>query len=337
MGGLSQGTAMRPELKPLAQQVLVITGASSGIGLVTTRAAARQGAKLVLVARNEAALQALTDELRLQHCDAIHVAADVGVQADIDRVVTQAISHFGGFDTWVNNAGVSIYGALEQASMEENRRLFDTNFWGIVHGALAARRHLRQRGGAIVTVGSMLSDMSLPMQGMYCASKHAVKGFLNALRMESEREGEPVSFTLIKPASVNSMLIENARNYLPMKPDLPPPVFAPRVVAEAILHAAQYPVRDIFVGEPAVAGSSFAQFAPGITDLVLRRFAVELQQQNVPDQRPSKGNLFAPNKIASLRESSDRKGVTFQHSPYTEAMTHWTNPLDLLRRAMGGR
>jgi hypothetical protein len=124
---------------------------------------------------------------------------------------------------------------------------------------------------------------------------------------------------------------------LPMKPDLPPPVFAPRVIAEAILHAAQTPVRDIFVGEPAVAGSSFAQFAPGITDLVLRRFAVELQQQNVPDQRPSNGNLFAPNKTASLRESSDRKGVTFQHSPYTEAMTHWTNPLDLLRRAMGGR
>jgi short-subunit dehydrogenase len=326
---------MKPELKPLAQQVMVITGASSGIGLVTTRAAAREGAKLVLVARNEAALMALTDDLRRQHCDAINVVADVGVEADIERVVAQAVGHFGGFDTWVNNAGVSIYGALDQPSMEENRRLFDTNFWGMVHGALAARRHLRQSGGAIVTVGSMLSDMSLPMQAMYCASKHAVKGFLNALRMESERAGEPVSFTLIKPASVNSMLIENARNYLPMKPDLPPPVFAPRAVADAILHAAQHPVRDIFVGEPSVVGSSFAHLAPGITDMVLQRFAVELQQQNVPDQRPCNGNLFAPNESASLRESSDRKGVTFQHSPYTEAMTHWTNPLNLLRRTMG--
>jgi hypothetical protein len=131
------------------------------------------------------------------------------------------------------------------------------------------------------------------------------------------------------------MLIENARNYLPMKPDLPPPVFAPRAVADAILHAAQHPVRDIFVGEPSVVGSSFAHLAPGITDMVLQRFAVELQQQNVPDQRPCNGNLFAPNESASLRESSDRKGVTFQHSPYTEAMTHWTNPLNLLRRTMG--
>ena len=325
---------MRLELKPLAQQVVVITGASSGIGLVTARAAAHRGAKLVIAARNEAALQALADELRQQQRDVIHVVADVGVEADIERIAAQAIGHFGGFDTWVNNAGVSIYAGLEQPAMEENRRLFDTNFWGVVHGALAARRHLRQRGGAIVTVGSMLSDMSLPMQGMYCASKHAVKGFINALRMESERAGEPVSYTLIKPASVNSMLTEHARNYLPMKPDLPPPVFAPRVVADAILHAAQHPVRDLFVGEPAVAGSALAHLAPGMTDMVLRQFAVGLQQQDEPDQRSRSGNLFASDGDKVLRENGSHKGLTFQYSPYTEVMTTWTGPLDLLRRTM---
>lgn len=327
---------MRLDLKPLAQQVMVITGASSGIGLATARAAAREGAKLVVVARNEEALKTLAEELQQQQGDVIYVVADVGVEADIDRVVARAISHFGRFDTWVNNAGVSIYAGLEQPSMDENRRLFETNFWGVVLSTLAARRHLRQSSGAIITIGSMLSDMSLPMQGMYCASKHAVKGFINSLRMESEYNREPVSYTLIKPASVNSMLTEHARNYLPMKPALPPPVFAPRAVAEAILYAAQHPVRDIFVGEPAVAGSSFAYLVPGMTDMLLRRFAVDLQQKDELDQRGRNGNLFAPDGDASLRENGYHKGMTLQHSPYTEVMTYRTSPLDLLRKAMGG-
>lgn len=323
---------MRPTLKPLTQQVMVITGASSGIGLNTARAAARQGARLVLVSRDAAALETLADELRQQGHDAIAVAADVGVEADVQHVATRALAHFGQFDTWVNNAGVSLFGLLDQPTMEENRRLFDTNFWGVVHGALTARKHLREHGGAIITVGSMLSDLSVPLQGMYCASKHAVKGFIDALRMESQHAGEPVSFTLVKPASVNSMLTRHARNYMAMMPDLPPPVYAPRVVAEAILHAAQHPVRDIFAGEPAVAGSSLARLAPGITDMVTRSLAVGLQQKNERDRREHSGNLFASAGNGALLESEERTGPTFQYSPYTEAVTHWTSPLDLLRR-----
>jgi len=331
--------SMRPQLKPLSRQVMIITGASSGIGLAAARAAARRGAKLVLVSRDEAALQALVEELQAQQHEAIAVAADVGVEAEVRHVAARALAHFGRFDTWVNNAGVSIYGLLDQPTMEENRRLFDTNFWGVVHGALTARQHLRQHGGAIITVASMLSDMSLPLQGMYCASKHAVKGFINSLRMECEHAGEPVSLTLIKPASVNSMLTEHARNYMDNKPDLPPPVFAPRVVADAILHAAEYPVRDILAGEPALAGASFAQLAPGITDMVLRTFAIDLQQKNERDDRDDRGrngNLFASAGDGSLRESEDRKGLTFSHSPYTDVMTHWSDPLHLLRRTLRG-
>jgi len=323
---------MRPVQKPLSQQVMVITGASSGIGLATARTAARHGARLVLVSRDAAALEVLADELRQQGHDAIAVAADVGVEADVRDVAARALAHFGRFDTWVNNAGVSLFGLLDQPTMEENRRLFDTNFWGVVHGALTAREHLREHGGAIITVGSMLSDMSVPLQGMYCASKHAVKGFIDALRMESQHAGEPVSFTLIKPASVNSMLALHARNYMAMKPDLPPPVYAPRVVAEAILHAAQHPVRDIFAGEPAVAGSSLAQVAPGIADIVTRNLAVGLQQREEPDLRERSGNLFASAGEGTLQESEQRSGPTFQHSPYTEAVTHWTGPLGLLRK-----
>jgi NAD(P)-dependent dehydrogenase (short-subunit alcohol dehydrogenase family) len=327
---------MKPDLKPISGQVMVITGASSGIGLATAREAARRGAKLVLASRNEAALRTLVDELRGQQHEALFVVADVGKESDVDEIARQAIARFGRFDTWVNNAGVTVYGAVDQPSMEENRRLFDTNFWGVVHGSLAASRHLREHGGAVVTVASMLSDVSLPMQGMYCASKHAIKGFINSQRMEMERSGAPVSYTLIKPASINSMLPEHARNYMPNKPDLPPPLYAPRVVADAILHAAQHPVRDLFVGEPAVAGTTLGYLAPGLSDLLLRTFAVDLQKKNEQEGRTENGNLFKPADTGPLRESQQREGMVFQHSPYTEAMTAWRNPFELLRKGMKG-
>lgn len=325
---------MSVQRKPLSQQVIVITGASSGIGLVTARSAARQGAGLVLVSRDADALHALAHELRQQGCDAIAATADVGLEADVRHVAERAIEHFGQFDTWINNAGVSIFGPVDQPTMEENKRLFDTNFWGVVHGSLVARRHLREHGGAIVTVGSMLSDMSIPLQGMYCASKHAVKGFINSLRMESEHAGEPVSYTLIKPASVNSMLTEHARNYMPNKPDLPPPVFVPQLVANAILHAAVHPMRDIHVGEPAVAGASFAQIAPGISDMMLKTFSFSLQQKNEKDTRNDEGNLFVSKGGGSLQECSDRKGMTFHHSPYTEVMTRLPEPFYFVRKIL---
>lgn len=326
---------MKPALKPLSQQVIVITGATSGIGLTTVRSAARQGAKLVLVSRDKTALHALVEELRNQQAQAIAVAADVGIEAEVQDVANRALEYFGYFDTWINNAGVSIFGAIDQPTMEENRRLFDTNFWGVVHGSLVAREHLRQHGGAIITVGSMLSDVSIPMQGMYCASKHAVKGFIDALRMESEHANDPISFTLVKPASINTMLTEHARNYMEKKPDLPPPVYVPQLVADAMLHAASHPMRDVYIGEPAAATSSFAHFAPGTTDLIMRSFTINLQQKDERDQRFQKGNLFASAGEGMLQESADREGITFQHSPYTTAMTHLSDPLDFIRRTLG--
>ncbi|MBK4733943.1 SDR family oxidoreductase [Noviherbaspirillum pedocola] len=326
---------MRAQLKPLSEQVIVITGATSGIGLATAREAARRGAKLVLVARDERALSALGDELRQRQCEALAIAADVGDEAAVQRVSADAIARFGHYDTWVNNAGVSIYGRLDDATMAENRRLFDTNFWGVVHGALAARRHLRGHGGAIITVGSVASDLSLPLQGMYSASKHAVKGFIDALRVESDNEGAPVSITLIKPASVSTMLTEHARNYLPQKPALPPPVYAPKVVADAILHAAAHPVRDVYVGEPSVAGSTFMSIAPGMTDKLLQTFVINMQQRREAEDRPDNGNLFKPAEHGVLRESPEDSGFTLRHSPYTEVMTRWNGTMDFLLRGFG--
>jgi len=190
---------MAVKLKQLADQVMVITGASSGIGLVTARMAAERGAKLVLAARSEVALRQLTEEIERSGGQAVFVVADVGEREQVRAIAQAADAAFGGFDTWVNNAGISIYGTLEVVPIDEMRRLFETNLWGVVYGSLEAAAHLKERGGALINVGSALSDRAVPLQGIYAASKHAVKGFTDALRMELEKAGAPVSVTLIKP------------------------------------------------------------------------------------------------------------------------------------------
>ncbi|MCD0504137.1 SDR family oxidoreductase [Bordetella petrii] len=257
---------MKPHLKKLRDQVLVITGASSGIGLATARRAASQGAKVVLACRNQQALDEVAAQIRAEGGEALAVQADVGVAADHDRILGAAIEHYGQLDTWVNNAGVSIFGRLEDVPVEDQRKLFDTNYWGVVYGSAAAAAHLRKHGGALINVGSEVSDRAIPLQGAYSASKHAVKGYTDALRMELEADGAPISVTLIKPASIATGYTEHARNYMDVEPRLPPPLYAADAVAQAILYAAEHPRRDIFVGSASMAVSSMGQRMPGLAD-----------------------------------------------------------------------
>src|SRR5262245_28252615 len=234
---------MQVRLKPIKEQVIVITGASSGIGLVTARLAARRCARVVLTARNHEALKQLADEIKGNESNggmATFIAADVADESAMRQVAEEAISRFGRIDTWVNGAGVSVYGRLMDVSLEDQRRLFDTNFWGVVIGSRIAVPHLRN-GGALINIGSILSDRAIPLQGIYCASKHAVKAYTDSLRMELEHEGLPIAVTLIKPYSIDTPYAEHAKNYLATEPSSPPPVYAPEVVAEAILHCAEYP------------------------------------------------------------------------------------------------
>lgn len=239
---------MSVKLKKLKDQVIVVTGASSGIGLATARIAASRGAKVVLAARDQESLVAIVDEIRSRGGDAVHVVADVSEFDDVRDIVDAAETDFGGFDTWINNAGLSIYGATEEVPLSDARRLFDVNYWGLVNGSLAALPYLRQRGGALINVGSIGSDIPLPLQGHYAASKHAVKGFTDSLRIELEKDDAPVSITLIKPGSIDTPFPEHARNYMDVRPKLPPPVYAPEVVAEAILFCAEHPRREVTVG-----------------------------------------------------------------------------------------
>lgn len=308
---------MAMRLKALRDQTIVITGASSGIGLTTARRAGRAGARLVLASRNGEALQQLVHELAAEGREAFYVISDVGDPQDVDNIARAAIERFGGFDTWVNNAGVSIYGRIEDVPLEDHRRLFETNFWGVVHGSRTAVRHLKQRGGALINSGSELSEVAIPLQGMYSASKHAVKGFTDALRVELEAEGAPVSVTLIKPAGIDTMFVPHAKNYMEHEPWLPAPVYAPDVVADAILFAAQHPKRDLFVGAAARVGASLAHHAPRMVDRYLSRFMFRGQQRDAPPRPLGQNALHHPG--AGLQEREGRPGVVFKSSLYTKA------------------
>ncbi|HEY0845185.1 MAG TPA: SDR family oxidoreductase [Noviherbaspirillum sp.] len=308
---------MKPRLKKISEQVIVITGATSGIGLTTARRAAERGARLVLVARNEDALKQLTYELSKRGCEVIHVVADVGIEEDVRRAAQSAIERFGGFDTWINNAGISIFGRLEDIALPDQRKLFQTNFWGVVHGSLVAAEHLKQHGGAIINLGSEVSDRAVPLQGIYSASKHAVKGFTDALRVELEAEEAPVSVTLIKPASMDTMFVEHAKNYMENEPRLPQPWYAPDVAADAILHAAENVKRDIYVGGAARMGASMAHHAPRITDSFMKRFLVRQQKSGVPARDRQQNSLYEPG--IDLQERQGFPGHVFESSLYTRA------------------
>lgn len=307
------------KLKPLSQQVLVITGATSGIGLTTARMAARAGARLVLVSRNEDALRTLTDELNAWEKRAVYAVADVADEAALQRVAQVAQEAFGGFDTWVNNAGASIYGKITEVSVEDQRRLFDTNFWGVVYGSRIAAAHLGSRGGAIINVGSVLSDRAISLQGTYSASKHAVKGFTEALRMELEQDGLPISVSLIKPSAINTPYPEHAKNYLDREVTLPPPVYAPDLVAEAILHCAHTPVRDFTVGEGKML-AAMGQLAPRLTDKVMEKDMAWRQLKKEPRAGSRADSLYAPQ--SALQERGNYEGHVFESSMVQKAKLH---------------
>ncbi len=309
---------MSVKLKPLDQQIIVITGATSGIGLATARAAAKAGARLVLAARSANDLAAVQQELG-HHVTT--VVADVADPTAVRRIHEAAHSHFGGLDTWVNNAGVGMWGKLEQGNLEDFKRLYDTNFWGIVNGSLEAVKHLKKHGGALINLGSVVSDVSVPIQGMYASSKHAVKGFTDALRIELADEKAPVSVTLIKPAAINTPFPQHARNYLAEKPKLPQPVYAPEEVALAILHAATHPVRDIYVGGGGKLMSSLNKYAPGAMDWLDAKTGVAQQKQEGTKAVDPAGSLHRPN-APHAKVHGTNPGHVMKTSLYTRATIH---------------
>ena len=309
---------MKLKQKPLAEQVVVITGATSGIGLSTARAAAARGATVVLAARNEDALKDVCADLRNKGVKAIYAVADVGREADLRALAELAVQRFGGFDTWVNNAGVSIFGDLTETSIEDQRKLFETNYWGTVYGSLIAVEHFRTRegGGTLVNIASVLGDMAAPQQGAYSASKHAVKGFTNALRMELRAQRAPVAVTLIKPSAIDTPSKDHARNLTGAPVKNPPPVYATPLVAQAILYAAEHKVRELTVGGGGRLIALAGMLAPGVTEPLFYWLIPALNSDKDGRKRGAQDNLHHAGQ--DLRERSFYKGVR-EGSLYTTA------------------
>ena len=306
------------KLKPVREQVIVITGATSGIGLSTARAAAAQGAKLMLAARNADALKAVCEDLTAKGAQVDCIATDVGNEAQMRALADEAIARFGGFDTWVNNAGVSIFGAITETPVEDQRRLFETNYWGVVYGSLIAADHFKSRpgGGALINIGSVLSDMAVPQQGAYSASKHAVKGFTNALRMELMAQHAPVSVTLIKPSAVDTPSKDHARNLTGAAVRNAPPVYATPLVAQAILYAAEHRVREMSVGAGGPFLAALGVLAPLIAEPLLAWTVPTLNRDRKGRRRSLDDNLHHAGQ--DLRERSFY-GHVHEHSLYSTA------------------
>ncbi|HEU4969724.1 SDR family oxidoreductase [Sphingomonas sp.] len=313
---------MPGRLKPLAEQIMVITGASSGIGLATARRAADSGARVVLVARNKQALDEAVEQIKLKGGRAAALALDIADEEAAERIGGFCAERFGPFDTWVNDAAVAIYGKIEETSMDEHRRVFDVGYFGLVAASLYAARELKERGGAIINVGSVLSERTMIYQSVYSAMKHAVKGFTDGLRMELEADSAPVSVTLIKPNGMDTPYPEHARNKLDEPARIPPIVYDPELVARAILFAAENRKREMTVGGAGLMISKAGNLAPGLTDKVMELFGLPIQTTDKPPRKGEADNLFRPRRDGHIH--SNRDGYVRKQSLALEAqMRPW--------------
>ncbi len=281
-------------LKPLREQVVVVMGASSGIGREAALRLAGRGAQVVVSARGEPGLRSLVEEIQEAGGEATAVVADTAEFEQVKAVADRAAEEYGRLDTWVHVAGVGLFAAFADTTPEEFRRVIDVNLMGQVHGAMAALPYIKREGrGALVHISSMGAKRSVPLQSAYCASKHGMEGFLEALRVELRHEGLPIGVTSIQPATTNTPFFDKARTKLGVKPVAPPPIYGPNLVADAILHAAEHPARDIVVGGAAKALILGQRLSPRLVDALMQTRGFEVHYTDEPKAENAPDNLQA--------------------------------------------
>jgi short-subunit dehydrogenase len=307
---------MKRKMKSVKDQVIVITGASSGIGLTTAEIAAERGAAVVLAARSEVELSLAVSRIRQRGGRAAAVAADVTNEREVMQIARAAILEFGGIDTWINNAGIGMYGRLVDQPIVNKRHLFDINFWGVVHGCKVAVEHMRATGGTIINVGSEVSDRAVPLLGIYSASKQAVRAYNDSLRMELEHDGIPIRLSLVKPVPIDTPFPQHAAKYMDREPKHVPPVYQPEEVAHAILKCAERPVREITVGGGPRLQLAMAALAPRLTDLMMERQVFDGMKRDEPPASRDRRDRPSEEDYGMRR---GRHGYVMKRSAYTRA------------------
>jgi NAD(P)-dependent dehydrogenase (short-subunit alcohol dehydrogenase family) len=276
-------------------EVVVITGASAGVGRATARRFARDGTRIALVARGIEGLEAARDEVRSLGGDAIAITADVADADAVERAAEQAEAAFGPIDIWINNAMTSVFSPVQSMTAEEYRRVTEVTYLGYVYGTQAALRRMQPRDrGTIVQVGSALAYRGIPLQSAYCGAKHAVRGFTDSLRCELWHDHSKIQLTMVQLPALNTPQFEWVRSRLPGRPQPVPPIFQPEVAADAVYFAAHHHRRELLVGGSTVLAVLAAKFVPGIADRYLGKTGYDSQQTTEPAQRDAQDDLWEP-------------------------------------------
>jgi NAD(P)-dependent dehydrogenase (short-subunit alcohol dehydrogenase family) len=258
------------QLKPIEEQVVVLMGASSGIGRETALRFSRRGAKVVVSARGEEGLNSLVEEIRDEGGEATYVVADTSEFDHVKAVADRAVEEYGRLDTWVHLAAVGLFATFEQTTPEEFARIIDVNLMGQVYGAMASLPHIKREGrGALIHISSVEAKRSFPFHSAYGASKHGIDGFLEAVRVELKHEGWPISVTQVMPGTINTPFFDKGRSKIGVKAVGIPPIYEPETVANIILYAAENPARDLVSGGAAQALIINQRLSPRMLDAVL--------------------------------------------------------------------
>jgi NAD(P)-dependent dehydrogenase (short-subunit alcohol dehydrogenase family) len=313
--------------KPLSEQVIVVTGASSGLGRAIARGAGEAGAKLVVTARNGEALDDAVREIEAFGSEAIAVPADHSVQDEVAQVVEQAIDRFGRIDTYVANAMVTVMSEVTELQPDELRRVFDVNFFGMVHGYWAALPHLKESHGTFLHVSSALAYRGIPLQAAYCASKAAGRTFLESARVELEKHRVPVDISLVLPGAINTPQFDRSRQRIGFQPQPVPPIYQPEPHAKAVLHCCEHPIRELPISWGAQKLLWGQKLSPRAGDWMLRRRGWKGQHTGRPKPIGSPDNLYE-----SLPGDPGAHGRFDDHS---RESTLWTS-LRLRRWLVGG-
>jgi NAD(P)-dependent dehydrogenase (short-subunit alcohol dehydrogenase family) len=278
-----------------SQRVIVITGASAGVGRTVAKAFAREGARIALIARGRSGLEGARRDVEANGGQALVLPLDVADAAAVERAAGEVEEKFGPIDVWVNNAMASVFSPIKEMTPDEFRRVTEVTYLGYVYGTLAAlRRMLPRDRGIIIQVGSALAYRGIPLQAAYCAAKHAIQGFVDSLRCELIHDKSRVRVTMIEMPALNTPQFGWVKSRLSRKAQPVPPIFQPEVAAEAIVYASHHRRREIYVGMPTVEAIIGNKFFPGLLDHYLARTGYDSQQYDGAEDRHRADNLWEP-------------------------------------------